>query len=70
MNMRMDSEGSEWKRSFEELRIAFKVIPQAADALAALVEQLESATRSLTEFSEKMKRTELGGRTSWFGKKK
>ena len=70
INIRMDSEGSEWRRSFEELRIAFKVIPQATNALAALVEQLESSTRSLSEFSEKMKRPELGGRTSWFGKKK
>ena len=70
MNTRVDSEGSEWRRNFEELRIAFKIIPQAADALAALVEQLESATRSLAEFSERMKRTELGGGTSWFGKKK
>ena len=58
MNTRVDSEGSEWRRNFEELRIAFKIIPQAADALAALVKQLESATRSLAEFSEIMKRTE------------
>ena len=58
MNMRVDSEGSEWIRSFEELRIAFKVVPRAADALAALVEQLESVTRSLANFSENMKRIE------------
>ena len=58
MNIRMDSEGSEWIRSFEELRIAFKDVPQAASALAALVEQLESAARSLATFSADMRRIE------------
>ena len=52
LNTRMDSESSEWTRSFEESRTAFKDIARAAGALATLVEQLEPVTRSLAEFSE------------------
>ena len=57
LNTRMDSESSEWTRSFEESRAAFKDITRAAGALATLVEQLEPVTRSLAEFSEQPERT-------------
>ena len=61
VNARLDSEASGWIRSFEELRIGFGAVPRAASALAALVEQVESTTRSLAEFSADMKRIERDG---------
>lgn len=61
VNARLDSEASGWIRSFEELRIGFGAVPRAASALAALVEQVESTTRSLAEFSADMKQIERDG---------
>lgn len=60
LNAKMDSESSEWTKSFEESQTAFKDIARAAGAFTALVEQLAPMTRSLAEFSEQPGRIEHG----------
>ena len=54
MGTRMDSEASEWAKSEERIRIAFRVAGEMAGALGTLVEQVESASRTLAEFSGRL----------------
>ena len=51
---RMDSEVSEWSQSEERIRTAFRVAGEMAGALGTLVEQVESASRTLAEFSGRL----------------
>lgn len=54
---RMDSEVSEWSQSEERIRTAFRVAGEMAGALETLVEQVESASRTLAEFSGRLEAT-------------
>ena len=51
---RMDSEVSEWSQSEERIRAALGVAGEMAGALGTLVEQVESASRTLAEFSGRL----------------
>lgn len=52
MGARMDSDVSEWSQSGERARATVKAAGEVAGALGALVEQVESASRTLVEFSD------------------
>ena len=54
MGARMDSEASEWAQSEERIRTAFRVAGEMAGVLGSLVEQVESASRTLAEFSGRL----------------
>lgn len=54
MGARMDSEVSDWSQSEERIRTAFRVAGEMAGALETLVEQVESANRTLAEFSGRL----------------